>query len=256
MKTYYEILGVSQTVSQEEIKEQFRFLAQTWHPDKYKNEKHKRIVEEKFREIVEAYGVLSNSEKRIVYDQSLSGTSLPIGQNPSKDTGKDKDDSMLIVIDVATQSICILIKDLIDRKVKNSYEKYIDKCIKKAYLELFAEKIDDYTKLKPTIDSEISNLLETNHALKRYIERLELHNPIEENFNWIQELGETIEKRRKQLGFPNTSYSKQSEEIEPLSGKIVWVNITPAQPGITKWNNEIEAMENRINERRRRKGNS
>jgi len=59
---YYELLGVSKTASQDEIKKAFHKLAHKYHPDKGGDEK-------KFKEINEAYQVLSNTEKRAQYDQ-------------------------------------------------------------------------------------------------------------------------------------------------------------------------------------------
>jgi len=61
-KDYYKILGVSKGANKEEIKQAFRKLAQQHHPDKGGDEK-------KFKEINEAYSVLSNDEKRQQYDQ-------------------------------------------------------------------------------------------------------------------------------------------------------------------------------------------
>lgn len=63
MKDYYKILGVSRNASKEEIKRAYRELAQKYHPDK------KGGDEKKFKEINEAYQVLSNDEKRRQYDQ-------------------------------------------------------------------------------------------------------------------------------------------------------------------------------------------
>lgn len=65
-KDYYEILGVNRNASLEEIKKAYRKLALKYHPDKNPGDKAK---EEKFKEINEAYGVLSDSTKRAHYDQ-------------------------------------------------------------------------------------------------------------------------------------------------------------------------------------------
>jgi curved DNA-binding protein len=65
-KDYYKILGVERKASQDEIKKAFRKLAMKYHPDQNKDNKQ---AEEKFKEINEAYEVLSDSKKRERYDQ-------------------------------------------------------------------------------------------------------------------------------------------------------------------------------------------
>lgn len=62
-RDYYDILGVSRSASDQEIKKAFRKMAHEYHPDKSKGN------EEKFKEVNEAYQVLSDSEKRRAYDQ-------------------------------------------------------------------------------------------------------------------------------------------------------------------------------------------
>jgi molecular chaperone DnaJ len=64
MADYYETLGVSRTASEDEIKKAFRKLAHKYHPDKGTGD------EKKFKEINEAYQVLSNKEKRARYDHT------------------------------------------------------------------------------------------------------------------------------------------------------------------------------------------
>jgi DnaJ-class molecular chaperone len=65
---YYNILGVSKSASQAEIKKAYRKQALKWHPDKHK-ENNKKKAEEKFKKINQAYEVLSDSKKRQMYDQ-------------------------------------------------------------------------------------------------------------------------------------------------------------------------------------------
>lgn len=62
---YYDILGVSKNAKSKDIKRAFRKLAMQYHPDKNKDPK----AEEKFRQIAEAYEVLSDEKKRREYDQ-------------------------------------------------------------------------------------------------------------------------------------------------------------------------------------------
>lgn len=65
-KDYYDILGVKKTATEEELKKAYRNLAKKYHPDKTKGNKE---AENKFKEISEAYAVLSDKEKREQYDR-------------------------------------------------------------------------------------------------------------------------------------------------------------------------------------------
>src|SRR5690348_18458369 len=65
-RDYYEVLGVTRTAAVEEIKFAYRKAALKWHPDR--NPENKAEAEVKFRECTEAYSVLSDAEKRQVYD--------------------------------------------------------------------------------------------------------------------------------------------------------------------------------------------
>ena len=69
MKNYYEILEVNKKASQETISKVYKFLAKKYHPDA--NPDNKQEAEEKFKEISEAYEILSNEEKRKEYDEEL-----------------------------------------------------------------------------------------------------------------------------------------------------------------------------------------
>jgi len=64
-KNYYEVLGIPKEASTDDIKKAYRELAKKYHPDVNKSPE----AEEKFKEISEAYAVLSDPQKREVYDQ-------------------------------------------------------------------------------------------------------------------------------------------------------------------------------------------
>lgn len=64
-KDYYQILGLQKSAKDDEIKKAYRKLALKYHPDKNKA----AGAEDKFKEIAEAYEVLSDKKKRDVYDR-------------------------------------------------------------------------------------------------------------------------------------------------------------------------------------------
>src|SRR3954462_3725002 len=65
-RDYYEVLSVSRTATEEEIKRSYRKLAVKFHPDKNPDDAH---AEEKFKELGEAYDVLMDGDKRAAYDR-------------------------------------------------------------------------------------------------------------------------------------------------------------------------------------------
>jgi molecular chaperone DnaJ len=87
---YYQVLGVSKSATADELKRAYRKLALEWHPDRNKNPG----ATEKFKEINEAYEVLSDETKRKKYDQFGHSAFAPGaggfgGANPwGEDTGR------------------------------------------------------------------------------------------------------------------------------------------------------------------------
>src|SRR5579863_9339096 len=84
-RDYYEVLGVTRTVTEIELKSAYRKLALQFHPDRNPNNPD---AEEKFKEVSEAYAVLADTDKRAVYDRyghaGLGGGSgQPAGFDPT-----------------------------------------------------------------------------------------------------------------------------------------------------------------------------
>jgi DnaJ-class molecular chaperone len=82
--SYYDILGINKTANEQEIKKAFRKKATEWHPDK--NPERKEEANKKFQEIAEAYEVLSDPDRRRIYD--LQGKE---GLNQAGPTGRASD---------------------------------------------------------------------------------------------------------------------------------------------------------------------
>ncbi|XP_047316431.1 dnaJ homolog subfamily B member 13-like [Impatiens glandulifera] len=80
---YYKILEVDRHAKDDDLKKAYRKLAMKWHPDK--NPNNKKEAEAKFKQISEAYDILSDSQKRSVYDQF--GEEGLNGQVPPSNTG-------------------------------------------------------------------------------------------------------------------------------------------------------------------------
>lgn len=80
-KNLYDILGVSKDATQDEIKKAYRKLSLKYHPDKHTGDtpEEQKKNEELFKEVTEAYDVLSNPEKREQYDNPYSGINSGFG---------------------------------------------------------------------------------------------------------------------------------------------------------------------------------
>ncbi len=85
MKNYYEILGLQTSATEHQIKYVFRRLAITYHPDKNPSPEAEAI----FKEINEAYEILGDPDKRILYDQLLAGELMVVKDEPLQPWHKD-----------------------------------------------------------------------------------------------------------------------------------------------------------------------
>ncbi|MBO9620900.1 MAG: molecular chaperone DnaJ [Niabella sp.] len=85
-RDYYEVIGVSKSASQEEIKKAYRKVAMQYHPDRNPGDK---AAEEKFKEAAEAYEILSDADKRAQYDRfghaGMSGNGRGFGGGMNMD---------------------------------------------------------------------------------------------------------------------------------------------------------------------------
>ncbi len=89
-RDYYEILDISRNASPEEIKKAYRRLAVKYHPDK--NRDNSKQAEEKFKEVSEAYKILSDADKKQIYDQyGHAGLQADVGAGGGGFTGSDFD---------------------------------------------------------------------------------------------------------------------------------------------------------------------
>nr|CEL75747.1 TPA: heat shock protein 40, putative [Toxoplasma gondii VEG] len=85
-KDYYRILGVGKDASEADLKKAYRKLAMKWHPDKHADADAKKKAEAQFKDIAEAYDVLSDKEKRQIYDQ-FGEEGLKSGGSPTGTAG-------------------------------------------------------------------------------------------------------------------------------------------------------------------------
>ncbi|XP_009508040.1 dnaJ homolog subfamily B member 8 [Phalacrocorax carbo] len=89
MADYYKVLGLQKSASQDDVKKSYHKLALRWHPDK--NPNNKEEAEKKFKAVTAAYAVLSDPQKRSLYDRSVKesrshrGRSATGGHNSSFD---------------------------------------------------------------------------------------------------------------------------------------------------------------------------
>jgi DnaJ-class molecular chaperone len=131
-RDYYEVLGVEKGASAEEIKKAYRKSAMKYHPDRNPGDKE---AEEKFKEIGEAYEVLSDDQKRSRYDQfGFAGVDPTYGGGAGAGVKIDPV-AFLIIKDGVTRMMPVAVspKTTMDRivdmapELMDKVEKYLDK---------------------------------------------------------------------------------------------------------------------------------
>jgi DnaJ-class molecular chaperone len=91
MKTYYQILGIEKSASQAEIKTAYRKLASKYHPDRYSG--NTKFAEDMMKDINVAYQVLSDTEKKIAYDEWLNEEQLSSANKSSRSSSSNRSSS-------------------------------------------------------------------------------------------------------------------------------------------------------------------
>lgn len=130
-KEYYDILGVPKDASKDDIKKAFRKASLKWHPDRHANDsdEEKKIAEEKFKEVNEAYTILSDDNLRQAYD---AGPDINIDQSPFDPFGmfnhsrqaSQQEQRQVIVMNVSYEDIC----NGVDKDITYERTEICDEC--------------------------------------------------------------------------------------------------------------------------------
>lgn len=116
MISHYKTLGVERTADQNEIKIAYRQMTIKWHPDKNPGD---ASAEEKFKHVVDAYEVLSDPEKRMIYDLGLNDTKIPFDVSFV--------DPSLINEDEFVQTFANLFGDYLDAKIPGGFRSRVNR---------------------------------------------------------------------------------------------------------------------------------
>lgn len=120
-KNYYDILGVQQTATQQEIKQAYRKLSVKFHPDKNDGDS---FLEEMFKNINEANEILSDSQKRKIFDKTLKEIVIPTSNSEYDDGFADLDHDTLVEL----TEMLKLIQTYFDKEkiTKNKYSNLLN----------------------------------------------------------------------------------------------------------------------------------
>lgn len=174
MKNYYEILEVSKNASPEVIEKAYKALAKKYHPDVQTPDKIK-WAEDKFKEIGEAYEILSNDEKRSSYDLKLENefNNSQIDAN-SYDTSNNIDNSIYEDLQAHNQELqqeinnlklnsnTIKNNDTANNISKEEITDIINNATNKAYQDAYIKHLKDYgyrIKYKKSFKTKFKNFI-------------------------------------------------------------------------------------------------
>ena len=148
MKNYYEILEVSKNASSEVIEKAYKALAKKYHPDVYDG--NVKEAEEQFKEIGEAYEILSSKEKRAEYDEKYS---MFIEGNASQNMNVAPDEGQLQKSAPPSENMNNLEEEV--------YEQY-SSALNRAYYDAYIQDLKNRgyrIRYKQTIQERLKNLL-------------------------------------------------------------------------------------------------
>jgi curved DNA-binding protein CbpA len=256
MKTYYEILEINPDASPDQIKEQYLYLANVWHPDKHRKSSDKEKAEARIKEINEAYATLRDEQKRAQYDERLQkqlGILTYSGNQPSQ-SAVFSHEELTYVMDIANNELRNLIKNLLNGRVRKSYSRYLRDCLLETLRTLSFLDESRYSVWENRVLSEIDLMLASNPELHFFIKKLEVRNPPDEEYDWVGAISRVVISRRRQLGLPDTatfdplSVRDKDAQEEP---RVTWTSKVHEDQPKSTWAKELEEMQDRIRRRRR-----
>ncbi len=124
-KDYYEILGVEQNASLEEIKSRYKFLVYVFHPDRLQGSNLQGDAENELKRINEAYAVLSNQDRRKEYDTTLIQKEDFEGEEEKKSPNKEKTERANAILSYINE----IVKYWADRWDQLPYDDELNKLI-------------------------------------------------------------------------------------------------------------------------------
>lgn len=145
LKNYYEILEISQNASPEIVDKAYKVLVKKYHPDLQTDNNEKIKCEAKIKEINEAYDVLSNTQKRMEYDNSLKINAPKKEENISNTNNYNKEK----------------IQEEIKRQREETYRRY-EQSINKAYHDAYIQDLKNRgykIKYKKTFNDYLRSLI-------------------------------------------------------------------------------------------------
>lgn len=207
IKNYYKVLEVSETASDDELKKSYRRLAKMYHPDLNENSKE---AEEKFKEIGEAYKVLSNPQKRKQYDM---GTYNPVNQTTN--TATTSNDNAYNIFNAIFQ---------------NDIKRYNEE--RKDYIKFLDEmevEFNEYNRsLKKEKENAINSVWSLLTAFDFYQKKVKIRNELNDlkrnvsAFDDFLTFFEEAQQEIKQYGFNFDSYNQY---IEPSQRGVISADV-------------------------------